>query len=281
MSLLHHIILQGHEAVSHAAEAAENSHGESHDGVPHLQNLVTIIAEGVENIAHNTQAAAELVNWVNVIYSGGIMILLLIFFAMAARRLEREPGPLQNSVEMAFATLDNFVQDVLGPEGRKYVPLIGTLFIYILVMNLFGLVPVLGHSPSSSLNITLSLALFVFLTVQIHGIRSLGIGGYIRHFADIPEKPHPVQIILSPLMFFLHIIGELAKPVSLSLRLFGNITGEDVLIAVFVLMAAQYFIPLQLFVYPIALLGSFIQALVFALLTTVYILLMSPHKEEH
>jgi F-type H+-transporting ATPase subunit a len=280
VSFIYSIILQGHQAASNAVEAGGEAHGESHEGVPHLQNVVTIIAEGVDKLAHNAQASANLINWVNVIYSIAIMLMLLIFFAWAARRLKREPGRWQNAVEMAFGTLDNFVQDVLGPEGRKYVPLIGTLFIYILTMNLFGLVPVLGHSPSSSLNITLSLALFVFITVQIHGIMALGLIGYIRHFADLPEKPHPVQIILSPLMFFLHVIGELAKPVSLSLRLFGNITGEDVLIAVFVLMAAGKLIPLQLFVYPIALLGSFIQALVFALLTTVYILLMSPHKEE-
>lgn len=281
MSFIYRLILQGHHAASDAVEAAGGAHEESHDSVPHLQNLVTIIAEGVDKLSHNAQASAVLVNWVNVIYSVAIMLMLLIFFAWVARRLRREPGRLQNSVEMAFGSLDNFVQDVLGAEGRKYVPLIGTLFIYILVMNLFGLVPVLGHSPSSSLSITLSLALFVFITVQIHGMRSLGFIGYLRHFADLPEKPHPVQIILAPLMFFLHVIGELAKPVSLSLRLFGNITGEDVLIAVFVLMLAHWLIPLQLFVYPIALLGSFIQALVFALLTTVYILLMSPHKEEH
>ena len=168
------------------------------------------------------------------------------------------------------------MQDILGPEGRTYVPLIGTLFIYILIMNLAGLVPILGHSPSSSLNITLSLALTVFVIVQVHGIRSLGIVGYIKHFADLPDKPHIAQWILSPLMVVLHVIGELAKPLSLSLRLFGNITGEDVLIAVFVMLVA--FTPLHVFMYPIALLGSFIQALVFAMLSTVYIMLMSPHN---
>jgi F-type H+-transporting ATPase subunit a len=82
-----------------------------------------------------------------------------------------------------------------------------------------------------------------------------------------------------PLMFPLHIIGELAKPVSLSLRLFGNITGEDALIAAFVMLMA--FVPLQFFMYPIVLIGSSIQALVFASLTTVYILMMSPHEESH
>jgi F-type H+-transporting ATPase subunit a len=80
-------------------------------------------------------------------------------------------------------------------------------------------------------------------------------------------------------MFPLHIIGELAKPVSLSLRLFGNITGEDALIAIFVVLMA--FVPLQLFMYPIVIIGSTIQALVFAALSTVYILMMMPHEEAH
>jgi F-type H+-transporting ATPase subunit a len=247
----------------------------------HLQNIVTIIANYIRNTVGNTNLANDLDIWVNIIYSYLIMGLLLGFFVYVANHMKKHPGRLQNSVEYLFGTLDSFVQDVLGKHGRTYVPLLGTLFIYILVMNLFGLIPILGHSPSSNLNVTLSLALFVFVTVQIHGLRHLGIIGYLKHFMDLPDKnPNPIQIFLAPLMFLLHIIGELAKPVSLSLRLFGNITGEDVLLAVFVTLLAGYFIPIQVFIYPIALLGSFIQALVFALLSTVYILLLSPHEEE-
>ena len=269
---VHWLALRVQDAALQAAEAGGHAGEEAHgDDLPHLQNIVGLISEWTHQ--------PWIGDWVNVIYSWLIMLLLLLFFASAARHMQKLPGRLQNFVEMAIGGLDRFVQDILGPEGRAYVPLIGTLFIYILVMNLAGLIPVLGHSPSSNLNITLSLALFVFVTVQIHGIRNLGIIGYVKHFADLPEKPHPIQWTLSPLMFLLHIIGELAKPVSLSLRLFGNITGEDVLIAVFVGLVA--FVPLHVVIYPIALLGSAIQALVFAMLTTVYILLMSPHKEEY
>ncbi len=252
-----------------AGQAANGDHVE--EGLPHLQNIVGMVS----NWTHQ----AWMANWINVIYSVAIMLIILIFFSSVARNLKKIPDRRQAFVETVFGGLDRFVQDILGPEGRIYVPLLGTIFIYILTMNLFGLIPILGHSPSSSLNITLSLALIIFITVQIHGIRSLGIKNYLKHFADLPEKPVLAQYILAPLMVFLHVIGELAKPVSLSLRLFGNITGEDVLIAVFVMLVA--FVPLQVFVYPIALLGSFIQALVFTLLSTVYIMLMSPHKEEH
>jgi len=280
---IHKLILQGHAVAEHAAENGDHAAGSGgHEGLAHLQNIVALFANYIRNALGNNALASIIDNWVNIIYSFAIMALLLWFFIYVARHMTKHPGRLQNAVEYLFGGLDSFVQDVLGPQGRKYVPLVGTLFIYILIMNLNGLIPILGHSPSSSLNVTLSLALFVFVTVQLHGIKALGILGYLRHFADLPEKnPHPVQIILAPLMFFLHVIGELAKPVSLSLRLFGNITGEDVLVAVFVTLLAGYLIPTHIMIYPIVLLGSFIQALVFALLTTVYLLLMSPHAEEH
>jgi len=262
------LLQHGHEVTEAVEHAAEH---EAHSGTPHLQNFVSWLAE----ITHNPVLA----DWINPIFSFSIMIVLVTVFGLTARNLKKEPGRWQNFVEMIFGALDNFVLDMLGPSGRKFVPLIGSLFIYILVMNLWGLFPFFGHSPSSNLNITISLAVFVFLTVQAHGIKSLGFLGYLKHFGDLPqhEKPSIIQIALSPLMFVLHIIGELAKPLSLSLRLFGNITGEDVLIAIFVTLVA--FVPLHFFMYPIALLGSFIQALVFALLSTVYLMLMSPHEE--
>ncbi|HDS30009.1 MAG TPA: ATP synthase F0 subunit A [Firmicutes bacterium] len=271
------LAIQATHAVNGATGGEHTPDGDHGDGTPHLQNVVGILA-------HVTRQE-WLNDWMNVIYSWSLMLIILLFFALAARRLKgesgeklkRNPDRKQLFIETLMGGLDNFVRDILGNHGRTYVPLVGTLFIYILSMNLFGLVPVLGHSPSSNLNITLSLALFVFITVQIHGMRSLGIKGYVKHFADLPEKPAPIQWIFAPLMMVLHLIGELAKPVSLSLRLFGNITGEDVLVAVFVMLVA--FVPLQFFIYPIALLGSTIQALVFSLLTTVYILLMSHHDE--
>jgi F-type H+-transporting ATPase subunit a len=265
----------GNAAVQAAAAPAAQA---SEDGAPKIQNIVSWASEYFH--------LPWLEQWVNIIFSFAIMLAIFAFFAGAARAMRknpeesrRHPGLKQSFVEVAVGGLDNFVTDILGKEGRFYTPLIGTLFIYILVMNLWGLVPIIGHSPTSSLNVTLSLALFIFVTVQLHGIRRLGILGYIKHFADLPEKPNAIQWAMVPLMFPLHLIGELAKPVSLSLRLFGNITGEDALIAIFVILVA--FVPLQFFMYPLVLIGSAIQALVFASLSTVYILMMSPHEETH
>lgn len=279
--ILYHLFLAGHDVAELTAENPDAVAHAEHDGTPHLLNIVAIIANYFRNIAHDEKLADLIANNVNVIYSIAIMLLVWLFFVTTARSMIQIPGRRQAFVELIFTTLDGFVTDVLGSSGRTYVPLVGSLFVYILVMNLCGIIPLLGHSPSSSLNITLSLALIVFFTVQIHGIRGLGFAGWIKHYAGISDKPHPIEYVLAPLMLVLHIVGELAKPVSLSLRLFGNITGEDVLLAVFVMLLASVFIPAHLFVYPIIILSSFIQALVFALLTTVYILLMSPHTEEH
>ncbi|HEX9746008.1 MAG TPA: F0F1 ATP synthase subunit A [bacterium] len=265
------------EAVEHAANGEGG--GGHEGGNEHLFNIVHFASEAL----HQQWIA----DWINVIYSFLIMIMILIVFAMVAKNMQRIPGRFQNFIELLFGAFEGLVTDTLGHKnGRAFLPLIGTLFIYILIMNLNGLIPVIGHSPSASLNITLSLALFVFLTVHAHGIREMGLGGYLKHYAGWPShgKPTGIDIALTPLMFPLHIIGELAKPVSLSLRLFGNITGEDVLIFIFVTLLGStvvWFIPLQFFMYPIALLGNTIQATVFAMLSMIYILTMSHHGEEH
>jgi len=156
------------------------------------------------------------------------------------------------------------------------------------VMNYGGLVPFL-KSPTASLNTTLSMAICVFLYVQWTGIRSFGPLGYLDHLAGSPRDL--VGFILIPLMLPLHIVGELVKPMSLSLRLFGNVTGEDVLLAVFVglgvglagafVHGAPFGVPLQAIVYPLLLIFGFIQALVFTLLSTIYFYMMLPHDEHH
>ena len=266
--------LAGDDAVAHLADQAAE-HAEEHEGgLHHLNNIVQIIA--------NITNLPWLIEWQAIVFSFLTMAFLIIILTSVARNLRKQPGPVQNFVEIAVSALDNFVQGVLGPAGRKYTPLIGTLFLYIIIMNLSGLIP-LGFSATSSLNVTLSMALFVFVYVQIQGLQNLGILGYIRHFADLPEKPSGLQWCMAPLLFPLHIIGELAKPVSLSLRLFGNITGEDALIAIFVTLVTigAISLPFHFFMYPIVLIGSCVQALVFAALTTIYILLMSKHEEEH
>ena len=218
-----------------------------------------------------------------------IVMLVFCFFAIRAykKRDLENPGPLQNVMEMLVEGMYNFIHSILGNDTKKYLPFLGTLFFYILGLNLMGLVP-FGHAPSSNLSITASLALMVFLYSQYTGITRLGIVGYLDHLAGQPRDV--ISWCLVPLMLPMHIIGELAKPFSLALRLFGNITGEDILVAAFVTLGLTAMhamvdfpvgIPLNLPFIFLGLLLSTIQALVFTLLSTIYILMMLPHEEHH
>ncbi len=194
-------------------------------------------------------------------------LIFLVIVLVGTRKTEKIPRGLQAFLELIYIKLDNFVVGIIGPEGKKFTPFIGTLFIYIVMMNLLGLIP-LFHSPTSKLNTTLSLALVVFFGTQIVGIKYNGLIGYCKHFVGEPTW-------LAPLNIPLHLIDQLVRPVSLSLRLFGNIMGEDTAIAVMtslavVLGAFSFMAPFQLPMMLLAVLTSFIQALVFSILACIY-----------
>ena len=171
---------------------------------------------------------------------------------------------------------------IIGPDGRRHTPFIGTLFLYIWLMNLSVLIPGL-KSSTSSLNTTVGLALVVFGYVQWTGLRANGLIKYLDHLAGSPRDV--VGWLLVPLMLPIHVLGELIKPLSLSLRLGFNVFAEDVLLAVLVGLGISAGValhlpiglPLQALVVPLVLIFSTVQALVFSLLSTVYIALMSPH----
>lgn len=232
---------------------------------------------------NNSPALKTLAMFQLPIYSLLVILIIGITAAVASSRREMVPGPLQNFVEVIVGGLSDFVEGILGLEGRPFVPYIGTLFLYIWISNLLGILPFF-KAPTSSINTTLALALCTFLYVQFTAFRGQGPLGYLFHLAGEPRDP--VGWAMVPLMLPLHIIGEFAKPLSLSLRLFGNIFGEETLVAVFVgmgvaILAATHLpigLPIQTPFYFLALLTSTIQALVFSLLTTIYISLVLPHK---
>jgi F-type H+-transporting ATPase subunit a len=282
----------GHGEDAHGGEGAHGAEAHS-EHPPELPNLITILHDRyvVKAIAEGRPPAAWaqfLHKWENQVFMLFFIIVLTSLAAIATRQLKHMPGSFQNGVEFVVQSLDDFVTGILGPHGRRLVPFLGTLFIFILVMNYAGLVPFL-KSPTANLNTTLAMATCVFLYVQWTGIRSFGLLGYLDHLAGSPRDL--VGFVLIPLMLPLHIVGELVKPMSLSLRLFGNITGEDVLLAVFVglgvglagvfVHGAPFGVPIQAIVYPLLLIFGFIQALVFTLLSTIYFYMMLPHEEHH
>lgn len=210
-----------------------------------------------------------------------VMILLvslgLIVFALWLRtRLSVEkPTRMQHLVEVAVEALQGLMKEVVGPDSRQFFPLIGTLAVYILCGNLLGLLP--GFlSPTSNLNVTASCAVCSFVYYNYHGIRKHGLIRYLAHFMG------PVWW-LAWLLFPVEIVSHLARILSLSLRLFGNIFAEELIIG----SLNQYIFPIlaSVPVMFLALFASTIQAFIFVLLTMVYISgaieESAEHKEEH
>jgi F-type H+-transporting ATPase subunit a len=276
-TILHYILVAsetGHEVAEHGGGHAEGGH-------PELPNLFSII----KSIFPHQSWAEWLEHYHVVIYSFIVITILSIVAYYASRNRKMIPTGLQNGAEALVEGLSNFLIGIIGHQGKQFIPFLGTIFVYIFTMNIFGLIPG-GFSSTANLNTTLGMAIVVFLYVQYTGIRKNGILGYFHHLAGSPKSV--VEWCLVPLNLPLHIIGELAKPVSLSLRLFGNISGEDVLIAVFVglgiavtsFLKIPVGVPLHFPFIFLALLTSFVQALVFTLLSTIYFTLMLPHHED-
>ena len=254
---------------------------EAHSSTPEIANILTLLNE----LFGESPVVRFLHHYENIFFSVIIITILAIVARRATKNTSLIPGKLQNFVELCVERLDDLICGVLGHHyGRHYTPFLGTLFIYILVMNISGLVPGM-KSPSSSLNTTIGLAITVFCYVQYTGLRRLGVIGYIDHLLGRPRDI--TGFLFIPLMLPLHIMEELIKPLSLSLRLFGNILGEDALIAAFVslgILALSFIgspvgLPLQTPFMLLAIITGTIQALVFTMLSSIYILFMLPHEE--
>ncbi|MBA2368748.1 MAG: F0F1 ATP synthase subunit A [Candidatus Protochlamydia sp.] len=250
--------------------------------VPELPNFITFLYQRFQY----TEWANFLHHWENLIFSLIIASLISLVAYLGTRRNSMIPSGLQNGLEFAIEKFRDLILGVLGPQGEKYIPFLGTLFIYIMTMNIFGMIPLM-KSPSSNINITIALALCVFCLVQYLHIKHMGFLGFIYHLAGSPKSA--IEWGLTPLMFVLELIAQLARPVTLALRLFGNILGEDILIGAFsvlgILVISHFMnspvgIPLQVPFMFLALLTSLMQALVFTLLSTVYILLSIPALDE-
>ena len=272
-------------AAQHVAPAAEKPEGSGAKKELGFPTIVSLLEAGAPHAAW----VEWVVRYEAILFSILVAALLCIPAWLAGRNPSKIPSPLQNLVEAIVEFISNFVVEILGPRyGPRYVPFLGTLFLYIFAMNLFGLVPLM-HSPTSSLNITVALALTVFVYVQYTGFRELGVLGWADHMLGSPRDL--TGWLLAPLMLPIHLLGELAKPISLSCRLFGNIFGEDMLLVAFATLGITmlpfahlpFGLPLHALFFPLALLGSALQAMVFTVLSTIYLLLMLPHEhhDEH
>lgn len=233
----------------------------------------------------------------HVTYTWVAMVILVVAAAAASRRPSLVPRGLQNFMEIVLEQFQALLDDVIGHGGRRYLPLVATLGLFILVANLFGVVPGL-IAPTANLNTTAACALIVFFTYHWIGIRKQGAARYLRHFMG------PV-LWLGPLMFIIELFSHLARPLSLSLRLFGNMTGGHILLAViFFLMGLDGLIGWAIsgsaagavmgglggilmivftvgFLIPLKILVSFLQAFIFVMLTMLYIAGAVEEAEHH
>ncbi len=190
-----------------------------------------------------------------------LAMAILIGLSLAARASLKKTAPtgFQNFFEVIVSGLENFVEEIMGPEGKHYLTLIGSLFLFILVCNLQGLFPGFD-SPTANINTTLALALVSFTATHYIGLRRHGLG-YIKHFMG----PMP---LLAPLMFPIEVISHLARVMSLTFRLFGNMVAKHKLLLVLALLA-PYIAPIPIL--GLGVLVAFVQAGVFTLLTMLYL----------
>lgn len=237
-------------------------------------NFVTVLAERFEG----TQIGERLLAWESIIFSVLAVIVISLAAIFASRKTENIPGRLQAALELFVSGIDDFVCGMIGPNGRAYVPFIGTLFTYILFMNLIGLVPFF-KSSTASWSVTLALALCVFCYVQYAAVKRMGFLGYMDHLLGKPRGIIAFSVFIPVMMFILHVVSELVRPISLSLRLRSNIWGDDMLLS-FIAGFGLKGLPLLVFNSFLAILASVVQAVVFCLLATIYFTLVLSHEEE-
>ena len=208
------------------------------------------------------------------------VLVLVLFFIFATRKLKRIPeGKGQTLLEVFVGGIMDFFGGILGEHGKKYVPFVGSFFIFILFLNYLGVIPGL-QPPTADLNTTLALGITAVLGVQIIAIKENGIGGYLRHLVGNPPW-------LGVLMFPLEVVAQLSRAGSLAVRLFGNIFGEKAVVieltklGLIVLIAdAIPIIPLQVPMLFFGLFAGFLQAFVFTILTSIYIVLFIEHHDD-
>jgi F-type H+-transporting ATPase subunit a len=186
-----------------------------------------------------------------------VMAFLVGASFISTRKLDFVPKRfLQNVVELFVEAIMYLIEDMSPGNGKKFLPLVGTLALFIGTANLAGLVPGLS-SPTSDFNTTLALALVVFFSVPYYGIKTRGAKNYFKDY-----------ITPSPIMAPFHIISEVTRTFSLALRLFGNIMGEEIVIAIlFLLSPILVPVPMMLF----SIFTGIVQAYIFTILTAVYL----------
>ncbi len=195
----------------------------------------------------------------HVLYTWLVMVVLIVVALAASKAIKLVPTGLQNLMESVLTGIADLIEETMGPKGKAYFPLLATFALFILVSNLIALIPGF-YPPTANLNTNAALALTVFVMTHAVGIKEHGLS-YLKHFMG------PI-LVLAPLIFIIEIIGHLARPLSLSLRLFGNMYGHEIVLMIFIGLV-PFLLPVPMML--MGVLVAFIQTFVFTLLAMIYI----------
>ena len=228
---------------------------------------------------HPSISAPILTTWL-------VMLVVLALVFMWTRGMTSVPGPRQNILEFAYESLENWAIALGGPGAARHVPLFASFFLFILFSNWSGLIPIFGkfeelRAPTSDVNVTIGLALVVFIYYNYQGFRVLGVRGYLGKFFVLSGFRQGIGTGLIDLFVgLIELMLEFIKPVTLSMRLFGNIFGGEVALGVITALTIAL-IPVAML--SLELLLNFVQALIFSTLMLMYTIIAveAPHTEEH
>jgi len=185
-----------------------------------------------------------------------IMAAIWLLAWLVTRRLSIEPGPLQTAAEGIAATIENTIAAVAPRYTRQIMPFIGSLWLFLVIANLSGLIPGV-HSPTRDLSATTGLALLVFLSTHWFGIRTQGLKNYLRHY-----------LTPSPILLPFHLVSEVTRTIALAVRLFGNIMSLE-MAALLILMVAGFLAPVPILMLHV--IEALVQAYIFGMLALIYV----------
>jgi F-type H+-transporting ATPase subunit a len=214
-----------------------------------------------------------------------VSVLVIVLLVAMSRGRQMIPGKAQNAIEHVWELIEGFGMSLGGPAAKPYIPLFAGFFLYILFANWSGLIPPIGkvealRAPTSDVNITIGLALVAFAFFEFQGFRKLGVGGYLSKFFPVREFRNGVGAgIIAMFVGLVELLLEFVKPVTLSMRLFGNIYGGEVALAVMTALTIAI-IPMALIALELML--NLVQALIFSTLTLMFTLAaIESHGDEH
>ena len=208
-----------------------------------------------------------------------VVVLSALALAVRSRLSVEHPGKLQIVLEDTVSAVLDMMRTNIGPKGPQFFPLVGSIGLFIFTANMLGKIPGL-MSPTASINVTLGCAITVWVYYHYQGVKAQGVLKYLAHFAVVPGVTGPLSFFMAPLMLVIELISHVSRVLSLSLRLFGNVFGEEMVVAILASLI-PFIAPLPMMV--LGVITGTLQAFIFVLLTMIYLAgaVHTEHDHEH